>query len=84
MNNPIVIIGAGITGLATAYYLEKAGHTNITILECSNRSGGKASTIYENGFLIESGPDSFITTKPYLIDLIKDIGLEGELINPEN
>jgi len=82
-NNPIVILGAGITGLSAAWYLEKQGFTDITVLEESPRAGGKIETLHEHGFLIEKGPDSFIITKPYAIDLVRELGLENELIHPK-
>ncbi len=82
-NNPIIILGAGITGLSTAWYLEKDGFTDITILEQSPRAGGKIETLHEHGFLVEKGPDSFIITKPYALDLVRELGLENELIYPK-
>ncbi len=82
-NNPIIILGAGITGLSAAWYLEKEGFTNITILEGSARAGGKIETLHEHGFLVEKGPDSFIITKPYAINLVRELGLESELIYPK-
>ena len=82
-NSPIIILGAGITGLSTAWYLEKQGFTDITILEQSPRAGGKIETLHEHGFLVEKGPDSFIITKPYALNLVNELGLEGELIYPK-
>ena len=82
-NSPIIILGAGITGLSTAWYLEKQGFTDITILEGSPRAGGKIETLHEHGFLVEKGPDSFIITKPFALDLVKELGLEDELIYPK-
>jgi oxygen-dependent protoporphyrinogen oxidase len=79
----VVILGAGITGLSAAYYLEQKGITDILILEATDKAGGKIGTAYEHGFLIEKGPDAFITTKPYGIDLVKEIGLEQNIIHPK-
>ena len=78
----IVILGAGITGLSAAWYLEKAGYKNITIIEASGRAGGKVQTIYEDGFTVEQGADSFITLKPFAMDLVEELGLTDELIAP--
>ena len=84
MSNTI-IIGAGISGLSTAYYLEKSKKNGmITILEASSSAGGKVATVIENGFIVETAPDSFITTKPHLLELIKELGLTREIINPSN
>jgi len=82
-NKPVIILGAGITGLSAAWYLEKNGFTDIIILDESPFAGGKISTIHEDGFLVEKGPDSFVITKPYAVDLIHDLGLDDQLIYPK-
>src|SRR2546429_361428 len=82
INDSIIILGGGITGLSAAWQLEKAGHTSITLLEKENRAGGKIGTLHEDGFLIEQGPDSFITAKPQALELIEELGLSSELIQP--
>ena len=51
----IVIIGAGLTGLALAYYLKKAGK-NVLLLEQSHRTGGVIDSVTEKGFTYEKGP----------------------------
>ena len=53
----IVIIGAGLTGLTTAFYLKKYGF-KVTVLEKSNRCGGVINTHNEKGFIYESGPNT--------------------------
>ncbi|MBS3944331.1 MAG: protoporphyrinogen oxidase, partial [Melioribacter sp.] len=75
----IVIIGAGISGLTTAYWLDKNGY-EITILESKNEAGGAMETIIENGFLIDSGPNSGLETTPLIRQLVDEIGLSGEMI----
>jgi protoporphyrinogen/coproporphyrinogen III oxidase len=82
-NEPIIIAGAGMTGLSAAWYLEKKGYTNIIILEAGSRPGGKIETIFENGFMVEKGPDSFVVTKPYALDLVHDLGMDDHLITPK-
>ncbi len=85
MQSNTIIIGAGITGLSAAYYLERSGDRGlITILESSSNPGGKIATTYEDGFVVEHAPDSFITTKPFLLDLISELGLKKEIIHPAN
>ena len=79
--NRIVIIGGGISGLAAAHRvleLNRAAH--VTILEASGRLGGTIQTEHRNGFLLERGPDSFISEKPQAIALAKRLGLESQLI----
>jgi protoporphyrinogen/coproporphyrinogen III oxidase len=74
-----VIIGGGIAGLATAFYLQECGAPDYTLIECSPRLGGKITSANENGFLVEGGPDSFITQKTAALDLCRRLGLEKQL-----
>src|SRR5580692_6986015 len=76
--NPI-IIGAGISGLSTAYYLSKGGSRS-TLLESRPRMGGVIQTERVEGCLLESGPDSFLTAKPAALALIRDLGLSDQVI----
>src|SRR5689334_3879176 len=79
--NRIVIIGGGISGLAAAHrVLELNPEAQVTILEASDRLGGTIQTEHRDGFLLERGPDSFISEKPHAIDLAKRLGLESQLI----
>lgn len=74
-----VIVGGGIAGLATAFYLQEAGATNFTLIESSPTLGGKITSANQDGFLVEGGPDSFITQKPAAIDLCRRLGLASQL-----
>ena len=77
----IVIIGGGISGLAAAHRLIELSKTNqITLLEASSRLGGTIETTNRDGFLIERGPDSFISEKPEALALARRLGLESHLI----
>ena len=79
--NRIVIIGGGISGLAAAHrVLELNQAAHVTILEASDRLGGTIQTEHRDGFLIERGPDSFISEKPHAIALAKRLGIESQLI----
>lgn len=82
----ITIIGGGIAGLATAFYLEKRARElgreiQYVLLESSDRWGGKIATESVDGFLIEGGPDLLLTQKPAGIQLCKDLGLADRLIS---
>ena len=75
----VVIVGGGISGLATAFYLKKNGISSI-LLEKTERLGGLIRTDYIKGCELEAGPDSFISTKPSVIKLAQDLQIESELI----
>ncbi len=78
----VAIIGGGIAGLATAYYLHECGRGAIdyTLIESAPYLGGKIVSAREKGFVIEGGPDSFLTTKTAALELCRALGLGGELI----
>ncbi|HEX6650292.1 MAG TPA: protoporphyrinogen oxidase [Pyrinomonadaceae bacterium] len=75
-----VVIGGGITGLAAANRLIELGQTNVTLLEATGRLGGTIETEHRDGFLLERGPDSFISEKPEALALAKRLGLESRLV----
>lgn len=79
MAQHVVIIGGGISGLSAAYDLARAGIAH-TLFEKMPRLGGVIETKTYEGCLLECGPDSFITAKPEALALIKELGLEGEVI----
>lgn len=84
----VTIIGGGIAGLATAFYLqekarEQGKDVQYSLLERGDRWGGKIATEAVDGFLIEGGPDLLLTQKPAGIQLCKDLGL-GERLIPTN
>src|SRR5262245_62746700 len=79
MKSHIVIIGGGISGLAAAHRLSKQ-QVHVTLLEASDRLGGTIQTEHRNGFLLERGPDSFISEKPQALELAKRLGLESQII----
>jgi oxygen-dependent protoporphyrinogen oxidase len=75
----VVIVGGGISGLSAAYDLARGGIPH-TLFEKLPRLGGVIETRSQDGCLLECGPDSFITAKPEMLALIKELGLEGEVI----
>ena len=76
---PVVIIGGGVSGLSAAYYLAKGG-VSATLIESRPRLGGVIQTEHVEGCTIEAGPDSFLSIKPAALDLIRDLGLAGDVI----
>ncbi|MFZ1289952.1 MAG: protoporphyrinogen oxidase [Melioribacteraceae bacterium] len=79
MKNKITILGAGVSGLATAHWLEKNGF-DVTILEQSPEPGGAMITKFVDDFLIDFGPNSGLETTPKIQELVSDIGLSNEMI----
>ena len=81
MTKSIAIIGAGITGLSSAYFIKSIRpDIDVTIYESSNRAGGKIQTYRNEGYTIELGPESYLGRKQIMTDIAKDIGLEDQLI----
>lgn len=78
----IAVIGGGITGLATAYHLERLTDGEIDLYEASPYLGGKLQTESVGGCLIEAGPDCFFCRKPAAMEMVKELGLTEELIEP--
>ncbi len=81
----IGIIGAGISGLATAYYLLQESlvqnlEIDLTILERSDRLGGVIWSEKTEGFLLEGGPQNFVAFKPQTLELIKELGLGDKVM----
>jgi len=81
----VVIVGAGVSGLACAIRLlelskEKNVPLELNVLDAGDKPGGTLTTVEKDGFLMEEGPDCFITEKPAALELCKKLGLEGELI----
>lgn len=79
MNKDVLVLGAGISGLATAYWLKKEGF-NVKILERNDEPGGAMETINENGFLIDFGPNSGLETTPLIAQLAEEIGIQDQMI----
>ena len=76
-----VIVGGGISGMSAAYRLRQLRPGwRLLLLESADSLGGKVATTYENGFVLEAGPDSFLSRKPGGIQLIRELGLEHELV----
>ena len=82
----IAIIGGGITGLASAYRLAERGRelgeaVEILLLEADSRLGGVIQTQFRDGFLLEGGPDCFISEKPETVSLARRLGIDSKLIS---
>lgn len=79
------MVGGGITGLSAAYFLQKQAREQslpieIKLIEASSRLGGVIQTVRKDGYVIEKGPDSIISTKKSGLRLIEEVGLKDEVI----
>ena len=88
MNRRVVVVGGGIAGLAAAHRLielnkEKSLDIEVVLLEASARLGGTIATERVGDFLVEAGPDSFITEKPWALRLCARLGLSSRLVSTE-
>ncbi|TAJ23911.1 MAG: protoporphyrinogen oxidase [Nitrospirae bacterium] len=82
----VVIVGGGIAGLAAAFSLqEKAAEAGVpvacTVIEAGAEWGGKIATHRVGEFLIEAGPDSFLSQKPWALELCAKLGLSNQVVN---
>ena len=68
----VVVIGAGLTGLTTAFYLKKSG-LSVAVIERSSRIGGVIQTVKEDGFIFETGPNTGVIAHPEVAELFEDL-----------
>ncbi len=80
MSDRVLIIGGGVSGLATAYHLARYAIPS-TIIEKTHRTGGLIKTDVIEGCHLEAGPDSYIATKPAVSELAEELpGLKEQII----
>ncbi len=89
MAHRVVVVGGGIAGLAAAHRLtelarERGDPIDLTLLEARDRLGGTIATERTQGFLIEAGPDSFISEKPWALALAERLGLSARLVRTDD
>src|SRR3989449_1816932 len=85
----LVIVGGGITGLAAAHRAvelarERGVALDLTLIEARARLGGTIATEHVDGFLVESGPDSFLSEKPWALALCRRLGVEDRLVRTDD
>ena len=78
MTRSVCIIGAGISGLTTAFLLKRKG-VGVTVFEASDMVGGNIQTIEKDGYTIEQGPNSLLKA-PRLVDLVRMLNIEDKVI----
>lgn len=80
----VVVVGGGISGLASAYFVqelcrERNEEVSLLVLEEEDTPGGKMKTFHEEGFIVEWGPNGFLTNKPDTLTLCRSLGIDQML-----
>src|SRR6266511_2081301 len=76
----VVVVGAGIAGLAAAWELTQSGGCDVTLLESERRAGGVIVTEQMDGFIVEGGPDGFLAGEPELPALARELGIGDHVV----
>lgn len=82
MRSRVVVVGGGISGLATAWHLRALlpdRPPEVVVLESGDRPGGKIRTDTDGGCIRERGPNGFLDNVPETLDLVRALGLAGRL-----
>ena len=85
----LAVVGGGIAGLAAAHRAvewsrELGQPLDLTLLEAADRLGGTIQTERRDGFLVECGPDSFLSEKPWALALCRRLGIEELLVRTDD
>jgi oxygen-dependent protoporphyrinogen oxidase len=86
--NRVVVVGGGISGLSTAFNIQEKARdkgidVDITLIEASEKLGGKVQTMREKGYTIEVGANGFLDNKPSTLKLVDALGI-NDLLQPSN
>ncbi len=79
----VIVVGAGIAGLAAAWELARVGVGDVTVLESERRAGGVIVTEHVQEFIVEGGPDGFLAGEPELPALATELGIADRLVNQQ-
>jgi oxygen-dependent protoporphyrinogen oxidase len=85
----LIVVGGGVSGLAAAHRAvelarERGRTLELTLLEGADRLGGTIQTEHRDGFLVECGPDSFLSEKPWALALCRRLGVEDRLVRTDD
>jgi protoporphyrinogen oxidase len=75
----VIVVGAGLSGLAAAYRLKRTG-CNVEVLEAADRPGGRCATLRRDGFIIDTGPEIVAGSYGHYLRLLEDVGLADQLV----
>jgi len=76
----IAVLGGGISGVTAAWQLAQLGARDVTLYESTDRLGGTVETVRQGGFVVEGGPDGWVSEKPWARQLAEELGLGDELV----
>ncbi|MCA1053724.1 protoporphyrinogen oxidase [Rossellomorea aquimaris] len=81
----VVVVGGGVTGLATMYYLDKLRREKhidleLTLVEREEVLGGKIKTVKNSPFIMEAGADSIVARNEGVLPFVEELKLEGDLV----
>ena len=76
----VVVVGAGLSGLAAAYRLQRAGVT-VTVLESATGPGGRVQTERHGDYIVDTGPDALTAGYASYLGLVQDLGLADGLVD---
>lgn len=79
----VIVVGAGIAGLAAAWELTRQGGYDVTVLESERRAGGVIVTELAHGFIVEGGPDGFLAGEPELPALATELGIGDRVVSQQ-
>ena len=85
----LVVVGGGIAGLSAAHRAVEVARENgvaldLTLIEARERLGGTIASEHVDGFLVEAGPDSFLSEKPWALALCRRLGIEDRLVRTDD
>lgn len=80
----VAVVGGGISGLSTAYWLAAEHGVDVVVLEATEHLGGKVSTQPLAGLPVDTGPDAFLSRGPDLAELVSRLGLADDVVPPRS
>jgi oxygen-dependent protoporphyrinogen oxidase len=79
----VAVVGGGISGLATAYWLRAEHGADVVVVEAGERAGGKVHTRTLAGLPVDTGPDAFLSRGAELAELVERLGLAEDVVRPQ-